>query len=491
MKKTILNIVLFFFILNGNAQRFFSVQNNSLTPVRTNALNFDGVNDYVNLGNYSTFMGNYTIEAWINLTPNTHANTIVGKHNAGVAGTFIFEITSDNKLYITREVAPWSITTTDLVPDNIWTHVAMTYDGTNVRVYINGNLVGTQAFGAITSNNEEVLIGARKYTSSPINFFEGSIGDVRIWNTARTALQLQQSMYATLSGTETGLIGYFDFNQGEVGQVNTSVTSLTNEVPSATAGTLTNFTLTNPNISNWVFVPEVSKGLDGTSAANAASSAYQIKRDYPNSPDGIYWIKNININSGTPFKIYADMTTDGGGWTLILKNSTYVGWTYANTIALNNNTAPNYFPYSSNADITSTSTVNYSIVGWADYIKKSSTGFQYMLEAQTRGSNGGIWTVNSNVSFTSSSNASTISSGTITRNSKFGAWLEADDGTNLGPRMPYYVNNTGNAFLTTDADNGGNWWGALVTQLSGWTTAPWMGNAPGVQSPSIIWYWVR
>ena len=281
MKKTILNIVLFFFVLSGNAQRFFSVQNNSLTPVRTNALNFDGVNDYVNLGNYSTFMGNYTIEAWINLTPNTHANTIVGKHNAGVAGTFIFEITSDNKLYITREVAPWSITTTDLVPDNIWTHVAMTYDGTNVRVYINGTLVGTQAFGAITSNNEEVLIGARKYTSSPINFFEGSIGDVRIWNTARTALQLQQSMYATLSGTETGLIGYFDFNQGQVGQNNTSVTTLTNDVPSATNGALINFTLTNPNISNWVFVPEIFKGPDGTSSANAAISAYQIKRDFP------------------------------------------------------------------------------------------------------------------------------------------------------------------------------------------------------------------
>jgi hypothetical protein len=65
--------------------------NNSLTPVRTNALNFDGVNDYVNLGNLSTFMGNYTIEAWVNLTPNTHANSIVGKHNSSVVGTFIFE----------------------------------------------------------------------------------------------------------------------------------------------------------------------------------------------------------------------------------------------------------------------------------------------------------------------------------------------------------------------------------------------------------------
>jgi hypothetical protein len=490
MKKIVLHIVLFFLFVNVHAQKFFSAHNTAVPAVRTNALSFDGVNDYVNLGNYNAFTGNYTIEAWVYLTSNSHTNTILGKFNGSVAGSIYLSIGSDNKITAQREVPPYSLVSNNAIPDNVWTHVAMTYDGTNLNIYINGSLDISAARGSITANNEDVLIGAKKNTSTPVDFFEGSIGDVRIWNTVRTPAQLQQYMYATLSGTETGLIGYFDFNQGSVGQNNSGITTLYNKVPSTTNGTLTNFTLTDPNLSNWVFIPEIYKGPDGTSAANAAMSAYQIKKDYPNSADGIYWIKNPNINSGTPFQIYADMTTDGGGWTLILKNSTYVGWTYANTIALNNTTAPNYFPYTSNADITSTSTANYSIVGWADYIKKSTTGFQYMLEAQTRGSYGGIWTVNNNISFTSSSNASTIASGAITRNSKFGAWLEADDGTNLGPRMPWYTN-AGNGYLTTDADNTGNWWGTLVTNQSGWTSAPWMGNAPGVQSPTNIWYWVR
>lgn len=55
----------------------------------------------------------------------------------------------------------------------------------------------------------------------------------------------------------------------------------------------------------------------GLSPKRAASSALQIKRDYPSSADGIYWIKNPNINNGDPFQIYADMTTDGGGWMLL------------------------------------------------------------------------------------------------------------------------------------------------------------------------------
>jgi hypothetical protein len=55
----------------------------------------------------------------------------------------------------------------------------------------------------------------------------------------------------------------------------------------------------------------------GLSSATASTSAYQIKQDYPSSTDGVYWITNPNINGGTPFQMYADMTTDGGGWMLL------------------------------------------------------------------------------------------------------------------------------------------------------------------------------
>jgi hypothetical protein len=208
---------------------------------------------------------------------------------------------------------------------------------------------------------------------------------------------------------------------------------------------------------------------DGRSIATAGSSAYQIKHDFPASADGLYWIKNSNINGGLPFRIYADMTTDGGGWTLILCNkSPNTGWDNS-TALLRNETHP---------DVNAV----YSIIGWADYIKKSSSGFQYMIDAQSRGNYGGIWTANSNYSFVSTSNSNT----NITLNTKFGSWDYNDGG--IEERMPWYAPGS-QGIITTSGDANGSWWGTLIA-AGGWDPAPWLGCC-GMPSPGIIWYWVR
>lgn len=218
---------------------------------------------------------------------------------------------------------------------------------------------------------------------------------------------------------------------------------------------------------------------DGLSELTAGSSAWQIKRDYPSSVDGLYWIKNTGINGGAPFQIYADMTTDGGGWTLIVANSINL-WTYSEALLNNQNNPPtNLYDLSSQNG-------KYSILSYADSIKKLASGFQYRMDAQVPGTCGGVWTANSAYSFVSTSNLNT----NVLINQNWGGWPYGNNG--IEERMPYL--SPGNqGLLTTSIDPNNEWWGTII-QSSNWESpnvTPWIAYLNQCARPGVIWYWVR
>ncbi|MDX8377006.1 MAG: Ig-like domain-containing protein, partial [Mariprofundales bacterium] len=130
------------------------------------ALQFDGVNDYVYLGaasaNNLQFAGTspFSIEAWLRPDVINARGTILSKFNGGVAGEYSLSITLLGKVEFHREAFPWALQSTVSLIAGTFSHIAATYDGINIRIYINGVLDSTKNGGSIIARTTPVLIGA-------------------------------------------------------------------------------------------------------------------------------------------------------------------------------------------------------------------------------------------------------------------------------------------------------------------------------------------
>jgi hypothetical protein len=75
---------------------------------------------------------------------------------------------------------------------NIWTHLAATYDGTTLRLYVNGVQAGSRAVsGAIQVSNRPLRIGGNSVWGE---WFAGRIDEVRIYRRALSAAEVQADM---------------------------------------------------------------------------------------------------------------------------------------------------------------------------------------------------------------------------------------------------------------------------------------------------------
>ena len=124
--------------------------------------------------------------------------------------------------------------------DDLRLHVVTcVYDGSHIIAYTDG-VFGSQvvATGSIQQDTGQSLnIGGFRIGTSPpnTNFFNGFIDEVRIWDTARTPTEISDNAWNQLTGAESGLVGYWKFNEN-------SGTVATDSSPSGNDGTLSNTT---------------------------------------------------------------------------------------------------------------------------------------------------------------------------------------------------------------------------------------------------------
>ncbi len=240
-----------------------------------NVLDFDGVNatqDYVVVAdntNLRLSAGSFTIEFWAKPTQTT--GWVISKDYSNSTGQldYLIGINGSQWRFIARDLSI-DILSSAITLSN-WYHVACTFNGTTASLYVNGILVGTDAtVGSASTSTANVLFGAR-VSSSPTQFFTGSLDEVRIWNSARTQSDIQNNMYSYITGTDANLKAYYRFDQGDGGNNNTA---LVNEVidysGNCNKGTLTNFARTGAT-SNWLATSSTEAPILTTTDASAIS----------------------------------------------------------------------------------------------------------------------------------------------------------------------------------------------------------------------------
>ncbi len=149
-----------------------------------NALQFDGIGDYVNI-DYDTSLDvtDFTIEAWIKRATMGSNHPIVDKESGSTG--YYFWIESNNKIYAGYgDGSIWNFVFPDtIITENQWYHIVMVKSGLTLYYYVNGILNASQTFADnIVNNSAQVLIGACVCD----HFFNGTIDSVRIFNKALT-----------------------------------------------------------------------------------------------------------------------------------------------------------------------------------------------------------------------------------------------------------------------------------------------------------------
>ncbi len=269
-----------YYPFNGNAKDASGNGNNGIVNGATltedkfenvgSAYSFDGIDDYIKINNFEIDSDkDFTFSLWV--TPKNLNKTAILFNKEDVYELAIFAEKCDlrkcdndepirNKEFAFAVRKDWDwYSMNHAASENQIYSIVMVYDSINNRVlsYINGALTSTDNLGNGTSSvrNNFLCIGSRGNCNE--SYFTGNLDNIRIYNRTLSDSEVQQLYTLENSG-------------------------LINKLPKIT-----------PRSCNHALALGINHG-DGT---------YMI------DPDGEGGIE--------PFEVYCDMTTDGGGWTLI------------------------------------------------------------------------------------------------------------------------------------------------------------------------------
>lgn len=256
-----------------------------------------------------------TFEAWVYPTAGK-CNTILSRGNGNTALTdYILDVGYDGTNCGVMKVGffsggAWDASTSN-IPLKAWTHVAVTFDGTNKAIFVNGaadrTIRRTNALSITT--NSPVYIG-RQGTICDCNFFQGQLACVRIWDTVRTTNQIVADMATASLDPQPGLVASYNLNEGSG--------SIANDTSgNGFAGMLINNAVWSNSAPSF---PAVSLGLSNRVVGPGAGTDSVVVTIFPNTssweatPNAV-WLHvspGFEVGAGNTNVVYTFDANNGG-----------------------------------------------------------------------------------------------------------------------------------------------------------------------------------
>ncbi|MBF0326510.1 MAG: cadherin-like domain-containing protein [Alphaproteobacteria bacterium] len=257
---------------------------------------------------------NFTMEAWVKdngssmwggIITTTGGTTKWVQLNKYFSGGVILEVSDGSGLT--------TLTSTTLINDGSWHHVAVSFDATTITLYVDGV---AEATGAALPFADPVSLQVGISQDTSVHFV-GSISDVKVWSETRTAAQIASDAYNDPTGAEPTLEAWYPLTEGSgTTATNGATSSFGNASATGTPSWITgSFATVNEDTTVTVTTAQLLAGAaDADGDTLSVSGVTASSGSLTDNLDGTYTFVPVASTSGTVTFSYT--VSDGNGGTV-------------------------------------------------------------------------------------------------------------------------------------------------------------------------------
>ncbi|MFY0643486.1 MAG: T9SS type A sorting domain-containing protein [Bacteroidia bacterium] len=192
----------------------------SIVNAQERCRDFNGTDQKIHIPNHDlNGQDKFTIEAWVNPDQFTlSSHSIIRQDATGVPACYLLAFKRRSANYVitfgintTVDYKELDVAINDSDYVGKWRHIAATYNGSEMIIYVDGDSMGSLAhYGNFDFGNniQNHRIGAKANSE----LYDGRIDEVRIWTTDRSESQIEQYLNCSLTGPKTGLLAVYNLN---------------------------------------------------------------------------------------------------------------------------------------------------------------------------------------------------------------------------------------------------------------------------------------